>query len=131
MELIKHTLPKSERISRKLILDKIFVEGKSFVVYPIRVVYLTSVELQEAPVAIVVSVSKKRFKRAVKRNFVKRRIREAFRLNKHKIELPASLKNVAIAFLYLSTELKEFETINGKMEAIIDQLNKKLCSENS
>lgn len=129
MEPNGFTLPKSERISRKLILDKLFVEGKSFVVYPLRVVYLTNVEEQEAKTALVVSVSKKRFKRAVKRNFVKRRVREAYRLNKHKFDLPADIRNLSIAFLYLSSELKDFETINRKMEEVIAQFNKRLCSE--
>ncbi|MFZ4457273.1 MAG: ribonuclease P protein component [Bacteroidales bacterium] len=125
------TLSKSERISRKLIIDKLFSEGKSFVAYPLRVVYLVNVDLQEAPVAMLVSVSKKRFKRAVKRNLIKRRVREAFRLNKHQLQIPDSVNNVAVAFLYLSTDLSDFSLLNRKMEEINNQLNKRLCSENS
>ena len=131
MDNPKYTLPKSERISRKLILDKLFVDGKSFVVYPLRVVYLTCLEQQEVPAAMMVSVSKRKFKRAVKRNYIKRRVREAYRLNKHRLQLPLQIQNIAIAFLYLSTELKSFETLNSRMEVVMDQLNKKLCSEES
>lgn len=131
MENRKYTLPKSERISRKLILDKLFVDGKSFVVYPLRVVYLTCLEQQEVSAAMMVSVSKRKFKRAVKRNYIKRRVREAYRLNKHKLQLPFQIQNIAIAFLYLSTEVKSFETLNSRMEVVMDQLNKKLCSEES
>lgn len=126
---IRQTLPKSERISRKLILDKLFVEGKSFVVYPIRVVYLIDVDLQDASLAMMVSVSKKRFKRAVKRNYIKRRIREAFRLNKHLLAKPETMRNVSVAFLYLSNDLCDFEQLNRKMQDVFAQLNKRLCSE--
>ncbi len=132
MNTNSYSLPKSERISRKSIIDKLFAKGgQSFVVYPLRVVYITSVGEQDAESAILISVSKKRFKRAVKRNYIKRRIKEAYRLNKHKLILPPGITNISIAFLYLSTDLKSFETINKKMVELIEQLNQKLCSENS
>ncbi len=131
MNTNSHTLSKAERISRKLIIDKLFTKnGQSFVVYPLRVVYITSIEEQDADAAILISVSKKRFKRAVKRNYLKRRIKEAYRLNKHLLILPPGVTNISIAFLYLSSELKNFETINKKMVELIEQLNQKLCSEN-
>lgn len=122
-------LTKQERISRKLILDRLFVDGKSFVVYPIRVVYLVNEELQDLPLAMMVSVSKKKFKRAVKRNYLKRRIREAFRLNKNRLVRPEGVATVSLAFLYLSNDLAGFEQINRKMEDVFEVLNKKLCSE--
>lgn len=100
-------------------------------VYPFRVVYLTDVEHQDADVAILVSVSKKRFKRAVKRNFIKRRVKECFRLNKSKLTLGENVKHLSIAFLYLSSDLKSFEQLFPKMEEVIEQLNSKLCSEHS
>lgn len=131
MESDKLTLSKAERISRKLIIDRLFSEGKSFVVYPFRVVYLTDVEHQDADVAILVSVSKKRFKRAVKRNFIKRRVKECFRLNKSKIILGENVKHLSIAFLYLSSDLKSFEQLFPKMEEVVEQLNSRLCSEHS
>ena len=56
--------------------------SKSFSIFPIRVVYMP-VEQGEAPASILISVSKRRFKRAVKRNRVKRQIREAYRKNKY------------------------------------------------
>ena len=72
-----NTLRKSERLDRKKVIEKMFAGGsRSFSVFPLRVVYLPVEEL-EAPVSILVSVSKRRFKRAVKRNRVKRQIREA------------------------------------------------------
>ena len=80
--------------------------SKSFSIFPIRVVYMP-VEQGEAPASILISVSKRRFKRAVKRNRVKRQIREAYRKNKSLLvdELQRREQRLAVAFIYLSDEL--------------------------
>ena len=79
--------------------------SKSFSIFPIRVVYMP-VEQGEAPASILISVSKRRFKRAVKRNRVKRQIREAYRKNKYLLvdELQRREKRLATVSrcLYLS-----------------------------
>ena len=79
-----YTLRKAERLNSKILVGKMFEGGvsKSFSIFPIRVVYMP-VEKGEASASILISVSKRRFKRAVKRNRVKRQIREAYRKNKH------------------------------------------------
>ena len=74
-----NTLRKSERLDKKKVIEKMFAGGsRSFSVFPLRVVYLPVEEL-EVSASILISVSKRRFKRAVKRNRVKRQIREAYR----------------------------------------------------
>ena len=74
----RYTLSKEERLSWKRYIDLLFAKGQSFVAFPLRVVYL-SVEKEEtlAPVSILISVPKKKFRRAVKRNLIKRQVREA------------------------------------------------------
>ena len=70
-------LRKPERLSRKKIIEKMFAGGsRSFSIFPLRVVWLPVEEL-DVSASLLVSVSKRRFKRAVKRNRVKRQIREA------------------------------------------------------
>ena len=77
-----NTLRKSERLDKKKVTEKMFAGGsRSLSVLPLRVVYLPVEEL-EAPVSILVCVSKSSFKRAVKSNRVKRQIREEYRMNK-------------------------------------------------
>ena len=78
-----YTLCKAERLNSKILIGKMFEGGvsKSFSIFPIRVVYMP-VEQGEASASILICVSKRRFKRAVKRNRVKRQIREAYRKNK-------------------------------------------------
>ena len=66
----RYTLSKEERLSWKRYIDLLFAKGQSFVAFPLRVVYLAVEEETLAPVSILVSVPKKKFRRAVKRNFL-------------------------------------------------------------
>ena len=123
-----NTLHKSERLDRKKVIEKMFAGGsRSFSVFPLRVVYLPVEEL-DVPVSILVSVSKRRFKRAVKRNRVKRQIREAYRLNKHLLSdaLSGSQTRLAVAFIYLSDELVPSSVIEERMNIALSRIAEKL-----
>ena len=76
----RYTLPKLERLNSRILIEKLFTGGsKSLPAFPLRIVYMP-VEGEHLPaVSLLISVPKKRFKRAVKRNRVKRQIREAYR----------------------------------------------------
>ncbi|MFM6953843.1 MAG: ribonuclease P protein component [Sphingobacteriaceae bacterium] len=76
-----HTFKKEERLCSIKLLDKLFHSGSSFLLYPFRLTWL-SVEEQGVPVQVVIQVSKRRYKRAVDRNLIKRRIRELYRIHK-------------------------------------------------
>ncbi len=125
---LANTLRKSERLDRKKVIEKMFAGGsRSFSVFPLRVVYLPVDDL-EMPVSILVSVSKRRFKRAVKRNRVKRQIREAYRLNKQLLleALSGSQCRLAIAFIYLSDELVSSSLIEERMKIALSRIAEKL-----
>lgn len=125
-----HTLSKAERLSHQKRIDALFASRESFIAYPLRVVYIqheASPESSEPAVSILVSVSKKRFKRAVKRNRVKRLIKEAYRLNKGAFAQLASLNgtNFDIAFLYLKSELPEYAEIEKAVLKTVRTLSEK------
>lgn len=123
-----NTLHKAERLDKKKIIEKMFAGGsRSFSVFPLRVVYLPVEEL-EADASILVSVSKRRFKHAVKRNCVKRRIREAYRVNKHGLLSVLSEKKcrLAIAFIYLSDQLAESSVIEDRMKTALARIAEKV-----
>ena len=85
MEERKYTLTKSERLCSKTLIERLFAGGNSsFPAFPLRVVYMW-LEPSEgtSDVSILISVPKKRFKRAVKRNAGKRQVREGYRRNKY------------------------------------------------
>lgn len=79
----KYTFKKEERLCSKRLINSLFESGSSFVIYPFRVVYrLSGQHANSVPVQVVISVSKRRFRKAVDRNRLKRLIREVYRLNK-------------------------------------------------
>ncbi len=129
MEL-KEGLPKSQRIYKKKAVQTLFEEGKGFSLYPFRViVYLYDAENQEdALPRILVSVSKKRFHHAFKRNRVKRLIRESWR--KKKAELlklcQANNKTLDVALVYNATVILTYQEIEGKMKQVVERLVEKL-----
>ena len=121
---MSNTLHKAERLCRKKIIGEMFSgKARSFACFPLRVVYLTVTE-QPCSATILVSVSKRRFKRAVKRNRIKRQVREAYRLNKQLLlpSLEEQNLQVAIAFIYLSDQLPLSSHINDQMKRILHRL---------
>ena len=121
-------LCKSERLNKKKIIEKVFAGGsRSFSIFPLRIVWLPVEEL-DSQASILVSVSKRRFKRAVKRNRVKRQIREAYRLNKQPLLDTLSTVNcrLAIAFIYLADELIDSSVIESKIKIALARISEKI-----
>jgi ribonuclease P protein component len=120
-----YTFTKAERLSIQREIDLLFSEGTAFTVYPLRVVSVKKTPLSGVPVSILISVPKKRFKRAVKRNRLKRLVRETYRLNKHPLweSLQASGKGLLIAFVYIGNEVCDFLTMEAGMKKIIDKIS--------
>ena len=83
-----YTLSKSERLCSQILMGELLASGLSFIKYPFRIVYKISSQPGDYPARIAISVSKKKFKRAVKRNRVKRLVRENFRLHKEILYAP-------------------------------------------
>ena len=124
-----YTLPKEERIFSQRVLDMLFGKrNNSFFIFPIRVVYIPIDELLDARLAILTSVSKRHFKRAVNRNRIKRQIREAYRTQKYIVldDLIQSKTDThyAVAFLYQSDREISSEKMHEVMQACLERLHK-------
>lgn len=127
------TLPKAERLHRKKLIGKLFEGGAhSFSLFPLRVVWLP-VDEQESPAAILVSVSKRKFKRAVKRNRVKRQVRESWRLNKALLcpVLQHSGQRIIIAFIYLSDRLLPTSLIEERVKTSLCRIAERVEAASS
>ena len=124
----RQTLSKEERLSWKRHIDLLFAEGRSFISFPLRVVYLP-VEEKELPSmgAIMASVPKKKFKRANKRNLIKRLIRESYRIHKYDLIDPLQEKGTSmlVAFLYVDKEIRSFAEIEKSMIKALKALKDK------
>ncbi len=107
---------KSERLCSKKSIDEVFTQGTSVFAYPIKANYTVKTLCEGEPaVQALFVVPKKRFKRAVHRNALRRRMREAYRLNKHSLTQWCQNNNLQlrIAFMYVSSEQINFEQIQN------------------
>jgi ribonuclease P protein component len=126
----KKTFSKGERLCSTKSIEYLFAKGDSFIAYPLRVVYLFGDEDAEDNqfASVLISVSKRKFKRAVKRNRVKRLMREAYRLNKlpYLELLRANNKRMDIAFLYLKDELPTYGEIEKAIQKAVSRLKERM-----
>ena len=120
----RFTLHNDERLCSQKKIEELFTSGESFLAYPLKVVFLKTESPQPYPLQSAFTVSKRNFKRAVKRNLLKRRMREAYRLNKLPLydELGAKGLQIAIMFVYIGKDLAEYTPIEKAMISAFKKL---------
>lgn len=118
------TLHKEERLCSQKTIEDLFTSGESFLSYPLKVVFLKTELSQPSPVQAAFTVSKRNFKRAVKRNILKRRMREAYRLNKPGFYQEITAKNlqIAVMFVYIGKDIAEYPAIEKAMISAFKKL---------
>ena len=124
-----YTFKKEERLKSRKVINRLFKEGQSFGQYPLRLVWIALEEPQGTfPVRFSLSVPKKRFKKAVDRNRLRRQVREAYRLHKHKLykALEGQQKQFAFMVLYTGKEAFTYEEIDKAMQKMIKKFLRKL-----
>lgn len=121
-------LPKEQRLFKKKAIDQLFGKGKGFNFYPFRVVVYAHPSEDDEPSIprFLVSVSKKRFHHAVKRNRIKRLVREAWRKNKSQIIVKCGKSKITFDFalVYTATVILSYEEIERKIKLLSLRLNK-------
>ena len=124
-----YTLGKNERLKSRKAIEQLFTNGKSFSLFPFKVVYQKSTNSKQLQTAF--SVSKRHFKKAVNRNHIKRLMREAYRLQKKELQnqLQQSNTGLAVFILYVNKELPEHTFVVSKMNAVLKRLQKIMDEE--
>lgn len=122
---MNQSFPKKEKLKSQKLIEKLFNEGQSITVFPLRMVYLKIEGLNK----VGVSVSKRNFKKAVDRNRIKRLLREAYRLNKNLL-IDNNVDGYAFMILYLGKEISDFKTVENKVQSLIITLSNKVQHKN-
>ena len=106
------TFTKQERLNKEKLIKELFDKGSSFYLFPFKVFVMNNPDEAYPFHQVLLSVSKRNFKKAVDRNLIKRRMREAYRQNKNVI--PAS-KKLLIAYIYSAKEILTFAQIQERL----------------
>lgn len=119
---------KIERLCSQKEIDSLFVSGNSFFLYPFRVVWKRSIFPDNVPVKITIAVPKRRFKKAVSRNLIKRRIRESYRQQKSQLyeNLLINQEKIVLMLIYTADEVLSSDELYHKISLLIKRFPKEL-----
>lgn len=126
---IRYTFKAYERLKREQHIDTLFHTGKAFSVFPVKFLYrMLPREAEVSPVRVGFTVPKKKFRKAVERNRVKRLLREAWRLNKHTLYAAVPEESQLHIFLiFTDNKLPDIETVTAVIKTGIEKLVEKLA----
>lgn len=136
------TLRKSAKLRHRTLVQDLFSKGKSVYSGPLRITFraLTQNELNDSfrvrvpdflgPVQFMITVPKKKRRHAVDRVLMRRRIREAFRLQwrplRKMIQEDPAIRTLSVAIVYMHTENSDMESISAAVGSAISKVRKRL-----
>ena len=119
-----YKLKKEEKLCSRTAVDRLFSEGKSLMAFPLRAAYRLRPR-GEHPVQFLISIPTKRIRKAVGRVTLRRRVREAYRLNRRELlqgPLEQAGWGVDIAFVHLDSNPAPYSVIDEKMRSLLSRI---------
>jgi ribonuclease P protein component len=117
-----YQFPQKEKLKSKKTIESLFSSGKSISKFPLLVFYRFDPSQDSAICKMTVAVSKKKHKRAVDRNLIKRRIKESYRLQKFALINQLKSHDLNLVFVYTAKEVLSFDKIFSSTEKLIQKL---------
>ncbi len=131
--VVSYKFGAEERLKSRKQIETLFRSGKAFFVGTIKVVYLLSdsLETDSTNLKVGFSIPKRKVKSAVKRNRIRRKLKEAWRLHKHQLKIAVEPDKQLHCFLiYNSFVMPNLEDATRYINEIIEQLSRKIGSKN-
>ena len=120
--------PKKQNLCSETVIKEMFSNGKSFTTSAVRLVWKEDNNEDDVAIKSIIVVPKKKIRLAVKRNIMRRRMKEAYRL--HKIELENMLKDkklqLSIAIIYHKEKILSYKTVEEEIKLILKRLGKEI-----
>ncbi len=124
----KKIFPKQERLCGRKEIDRLFDQGSAVSSLPVKLLFIPRTEDTTIPCKSMFVVPKKSFRKAHDRNKLKRRMREAFRLNKSGLyqQLASKEQCFSLAFLYTGKKEENYSKIELALKECLQKMNKKI-----
>jgi len=125
MIVMRQTFNKQERLCNRQLIDRLYKNGSSMSIFPFRVLWQRTQLNSPSSVQIVISVPKRKFKNAVVRNKIKRRIRDAYRKNKNILSsfLETQEQQLTLMLIYNADEPLDYQMIEDKIILALQRLS--------
>jgi ribonuclease P protein component len=129
---VKESFGKDYKLCSKIQIDNVFANGFRISQFPLQAIFLPTSFSETIPFKVLISVPKKRIKKAVNRNYVKRLLRDVIRKNKFNLEtfLIQNKTQVAICIIYSTSEIINYSELETKINKLFNKLLNHVSEQN-
>ena len=128
-----YTFSKDERLKGKLAFQKVMSDGNTYMKFPYKFYWSIIKTDQKYPIQIGISIPKKNIPKANKRNLIRRRIKEVYRIHKHQFYNLLENKNIKIrlVILYLNPGIATYNEVNITLPMFINNMIHEICKKSN